>query len=330
MRAVRGAAAHPSTLVLEAAACSIAGPRPENQDAGYAGPGLLAVADGVGGKPAGGVASSLAIRQLSYSLQRADARATDTTLSSAVSAANECLRDAAAICPEWTGMTTTLTAVALTGDDRVVVAHIGDARAYLVRDGHVLRLTADHTFVQGLVDAGVISVAQARVHPMRSIVLHALRGTADDLSHVEVAAFPVQRGDRLLVCSDGLSGVVPSETIGRILVEERRPAHAVTRLMRAALAAGSKDDVTAVVGDITVEGAAPLAPPSLVGSVSAREIPLQRRAAVGRSVSSVHAGDPRRAGCRQIPVSAPKPRDSQQPAAVLVRREGASGLRSAS
>ena len=329
MRAVRGVAARPSTLVLEAAAFSIAGPRPENQDAGYAGPRLLAVADGVGGKPAGGVASSLAIRQLSHSLQRADARATDATLFSAVSAANECLRDAAAICPGWRGMTTTLTAVALTGDDRVVVSHIGDARAYLVRDGHVLQLTADQTFVQGLVDAGVISVAQARVHPMRSIVLHALHGAVDDVTHVDVAAYPVQRGDRLLVCSDGLSGVVPAETIGRILAEEHRPAHAVTRLVRAALAAGTRDNVTAVVADVTVEGAAPLAPPSLVGSVSARELPVQRQEGIGRSVS-VHAGDPRRAGCRQIPCAPPKPRDSRQPAAVLVRREGGSELRSAS
>jgi len=289
LRAFPPATGQSPVLVLDAAASSIPGPRAENQDAAYAGARLLAVADGVGGKPAGGVASSLAISRLARSVERAGTSATDAWLTSAVTAANECLRGAAAICPEWTGMTTTLTAVALAEDDRVVVSHVGDTRAYLLRGGHLVALTADHTFVRGLVDAGVISVAQARVHPMRSIVLHALRGADEDLTHVDVAAHPVQRGDRLLVCSDGLSGVVPAETIGRILAEEHRPAHAVTRLVRAALAAGTRDDVTVVVADVTEEGAAPSAPASLLGSASVRELPVQRRRRSPRPALSVPA-----------------------------------------
>jgi PPM family protein phosphatase len=260
-------------LVLDAAASSIAGPRADNQDAACAAPRLLAVADGVGGKVGGGVASAVVIDRLSRTLDGAAEGAMDAVLASAVAAANAGIRSRAGSYPRWNGMATTLTAVALGRDGSLVVAHIGDARAYLLRDGRVVQLTTDHTLVQGLVDAGVITAEQAREHPMRSILLNALHGIEDDLAAVDVSAHPVRPGDRLLVCSDGLSGVARPETIHRILSEERRPGDAVSRLVRAALAAGTTDNVTAVVGDVMPEGAAPSGPPVLVGAISDHERP---------------------------------------------------------
>jgi protein phosphatase len=255
--------------VLDAAAWSIPGPRADNEDAACAGARLLAVADGVGGKVGGGVASAVVIDRLSRTLSGAAEGASDAVLASAVDAANRGIRSTAATYPRLKGMATTLTAVALGGGGHLAVAHIGDARAYLLRDGRVVQLTSDHTFVQGLVDAGMITAEQARVHPMRSIVLKALHGNENDLASVEVSVHRVRPGDRLLVCSDGLSGVVRPETIHRILSEERRPGDAVTRLVRAALTAGTTDNVTAVVGDVMPEEAAPSGPPVLVGAVSA-------------------------------------------------------------
>jgi PPM family protein phosphatase len=146
------------------------------------------------------------------------------------------------------------------------VAHVGDTRAYLVRDGSIRQLTRDHTLVQGLLDAGVITVEQARVHPLRSVVLSVLSGSPGDAGRADVFASTVRAGDRLLVCSDGLSGVVPAQEILRVLSGERRPSDAATQLLRSALAAGTRDNVTAVVGDVAPAGSAPPAPTSVVGA----------------------------------------------------------------
>jgi protein phosphatase len=267
-----------AALVLASAAASSSGGRARNEDAGLAGPGLLAVADGVGGKPA--VAASVAIARLARDLgsARADGEAAVRT---AVAAANDDVGGAAAARPELAGMATTLTAAALTRDDRLVVAHVGDARAYLVRGGGIRQLTRDHTLVQGLFDAGVITAEQARTHPLRSVVLSVLCGSPGDAERADVSTSAVRPGDRVLVCSDGLSGVVPAQEILRVLSGERRPSEAATHLLRSALAAGTRDNVTAVVGDVVPVGPAPPAPAEVVGAalggqVAAESVPPPR------------------------------------------------------
>jgi protein phosphatase len=253
-----------SPLVLEAAAASIRGLRADNQDAGCAGAQLLAVADGVGGKPGGATAAALVIRRLVGSVA-ADVDAPDGGLAAAVAAANADLAAVATAHPELAGMATTLTAAVLAPQGHLVVAHVGDTRAYLFRRGQLRLLTTDHTFVQGLVDAGVIDSDQARRHPFRSVVVRTLQGREAD-AQVDVTVHPMRSGDRVLLCSDGLSGAVDPDLISRILSEERRPADATDRLLRAALAAGTHDNVTAVVADLVHAGAAPTAVPAAVGA----------------------------------------------------------------
>jgi PPM family protein phosphatase len=250
-------------LDLDSAAASISGPRPDNQDAALAGPRLLAVADGVGGTVGGAVAASVAIDRLRW---LPHVPADEAGMRGAVAAASTGIGTVVAARAELAGMATTLTAAALTDDARLVLGHVGDARAHLVRDGRIRQLTRDHTFVQGLVDAGVITSAQARAHPLRSVVLRVLHGSPGDAGSADVSVHAVQAGDRLLICSDGLCGVVPTEEILRVLTAEKRPADAVPHLLRSALVAGTRDNVTAVVADIVVSGSRPTAPPVVVGA----------------------------------------------------------------
>jgi PPM family protein phosphatase len=230
----------PGDLVLDPALVSISGPRRANEDAGFAGPHVVAVADGVGGNVGGEVAARLAVEAVSADLG---------DVAAGVARANGQLGAAVATEPRLAGMATTLTAAELVGH-QLVVAHVGDSRAYLLHDGVLHQLTHDQTFVQSLVDAGVISAEQARRHPLRSVILAALRGTDEDLAHLQMTSRAVEPGDRVLICSDGLSGVVKAEMLAKVLEEERLPAEAATRLVRAALAAGTHDNVTAVVADV--------------------------------------------------------------------------------
>jgi serine/threonine protein phosphatase PrpC len=163
-------------------------------------------------------------------------------------------------------MATTLTAAALTSAGRVVVAHIGDSRAYLLRGSELLRLTTDHTLVQAMVDAGAITAEEARTHPLRAYVLAALHGRPGDLAGLAVTAVEARPGDRLLLCSDGLCGSVPPETLAQVLATEPVPADAVRQLLRAALARSTHDNVTAVVADIGVAAGGPALPASVVGA----------------------------------------------------------------
>jgi PPM family protein phosphatase len=236
-------------LRLDAALVSITGPRPDNQDAGFAGAALLAVADGVGGDVGGAVASTLVVDVLRAVVEQPGAVVPVDRLRDAVASASAQLRLAVATNPGLDGMATTLTAVVLTGH-RLAVAHVGDSRAYLLRDGRLRQLTSDQTVVQALVDAGVVTVDQARTHPLRSVLLGALHGRDDDMQHLVTTTEPARPGDRLLVCSDGLSGVVGHDLLERILAAEDRPSTATSRLVRAALAAGTHDNVTAVVADV--------------------------------------------------------------------------------
>jgi len=241
------------TLVLRYAARSDVGLlRDENEDSGYAGPRLLAIADGMGGQAAGEVASSTIINAIIPLDAELDSATLLETLDQAVSVANNRLREMIEKDPKLDGMGTTLTALYWTGA-RLGLVHIGDSRAYMLRDGKLTQLTHDHTFVQSLLDEGRITAEQAEHHPHRSLIIRALDGRGKvelDLSVREVRA-----GDRYLVCSDGLSGVVSHETIERTL-GDGSVDHAVETLVDLALRAGGPDNITCIVGELSENGAA--------------------------------------------------------------------------
>jgi len=222
--------------------------RQVNQDSGYAGPHLLVVADGMGGHAAGDVASSIAIGEI-VGLDGDSHGADDALdlLAKALHSANSGLQQAMQRQPELQGMGTTVTALLRTGN-KIAVAHIGDSRAYLLRDGTFTQITHDHSFVQSLIDEGRITEAEAESHPQRSLVTRVLTGQHDD--EPDLAVREARIGDRYLLCSDGLSGFVARDTIQEVLEQAMPPGRAADRLVELAMRAGAPDNVTCIIGDI--------------------------------------------------------------------------------
>ena len=186
--------------------------RKDNQDSGYVGPWMLAVCDGVGGAARGDLASATAIGQL----RKLDTQPSDDMVSQVAGAlhrANDRIAELVDDDPTLSGTSTTAT-MALFDGEKLTFGHVGDSRAYLFRDGEISQLTHDHTFVQTLIDDGRITAEEANSHPQRSLLLRALNGqeVEPDLSMREARA-----GDRYLLCSDGLSGVVSEETLADAL-----------------------------------------------------------------------------------------------------------------
>jgi serine/threonine protein phosphatase PrpC len=238
--------------------------REGNEDSAYAGPRLLAVADGMGGHAAGEVASAVAIAALADLDDDLPANELELALADAVARANQTLHEMVAADPSIGGMGTTLTAMLWSGN-KVALCHIGDSRAYVLSGGKLQQITHDHTLVQSLVDDGRISPDEAATHPQRSLLLRALDGTSEaepDLSLLEAKA-----GDRYLLCSDGLSGVVSEETLQLILTTVTEPDQAVLQLVELAIKGGGPDNITCIVADV-VDGATTLRPASK-GSVVA-------------------------------------------------------------
>ncbi len=234
------------TLVLRYAARSDRGLiRGSNQDSVYAGPRLLAVADGMGGHAAGDVASKVVIAALEHLDDDAPTGDMLASLRNAVFDGSEHLREVIRESPELEGMGTTLTAVLFAGG-RLALCHVGDSRAYLVRDGQLSQITHDDTFVQTLIDDGRITEDEANSHPQRSLLLRALNGqdVDPDLSMREARA-----GDRYLLCSDGLSGVVSHETMAEAL-RDPDPQATADRLIELALRSGGPDNITCIVADV--------------------------------------------------------------------------------
>ena len=222
--------------------------RQENQDSGYAGPHLLVVADGMGGHAAGDVASSIAIGEMvGLDGESPGADQALDRLAGALRSANTELRNTVERQPELKGMGTTVTALLRTGN-KIAVAHIGDSRAYLLRDGALTQITHDHSFVQSLVDEGRITEAEAEGHPQRSLVTRVLTGQHED--EPDLAMREAHVGDRYLVCSDGLSGFVARDTIEEILLQAQPPGTTADRMVELAMRAGAPDNVTCVIGDI--------------------------------------------------------------------------------
>jgi serine/threonine protein phosphatase PrpC len=221
--------------------------RQTNEDAFYAGDRLIAVADGIGGLPAGEVASDIAIGALAgLDADRGPAESIVDKLRAAVEVANQRIGEAVTAQAGREGMGTTLTALLFDGE-RATLVHIGDSRAYLLRNGNLTQLTRDDTYVQGLVDRGAISADEAARHPHRSLVTQALQG--DEISPA-FTAMRTRTGDRFLLCSDGLTDVVDDPAIGLALREPAEPSDCAGRLIKLALAAGGPDNVTVIVADV--------------------------------------------------------------------------------
>ncbi|GAA2512224.1 PP2C family protein-serine/threonine phosphatase [Pilimelia columellifera] len=221
--------------------------RDGNQDSVYAGPRLLAVADGMGGMAAGDVASNIVIAAMAPLDEDVPGEALVDALRGAIDTANIQLRETVAANPQLEGMGTTLTAMLFSGS-RIGLAHIGDSRAYLLRDDDFAQVTKDDTYVQMLVDEGRISPEEAGSHPQRSLLTRALDGRDVE---PEYSVHQVLSGDRYMICSDGLSGVVSAETIADTLAQYPDPDECVERLVQLALRGGGPDNITVIVADAT-------------------------------------------------------------------------------
>jgi serine/threonine protein phosphatase PrpC len=238
--------------------------RSNNQDALYAGPRLVAVADGMGGAAAGDVASAVTIA--TFAALDDDEPPSDLldVLEQTVSQANDQLRQMVEADRELAGMGTTLTAMLWAGG-RIGLAHIGDSRAYLLRDGELTQITHDQTLVQRLVDEGQLDLADVPSHPQRSVLLRVLNGEPD--MEADLSVREAREGDRYLLCSDGLSSVVSLETIHDTLRIDD-PVAAVDALVDLALRGGGPDNITCVVADVVGTDRTASAEPVVGGSVA--------------------------------------------------------------
>ncbi|MFV0426157.1 MAG: PP2C family protein-serine/threonine phosphatase, partial [Beutenbergiaceae bacterium] len=245
------------TLSLHFAARSDVGlVRDNNQDSGYAGPHLLVVADGMGGAAAGDIASSVAVAHLAP--LDGDEHTTDELselLRVAIGHAQEDLVSHTADTPSNAGLGTTVIALLRSGAT-AAMAHVGDSRAYLLRDGELHQVTHDHTFVQHLVDTGQLAADDVESHPQRSILLRVL-GDATGPVELDESIRELREGDRWLLCSDGLSSYVSQETINNTLTEITDPGTCADELVALALRAGGPDNVTVVMADVAADSTDP-------------------------------------------------------------------------
>ena len=231
------------------AASDVGKVRSSNQDSGYAGINLFFVADGMGGHAGGDIASAITAQHVALAdepLETSDQA--EQKLIDFIWQANEKLSESVTQHPEIAGMGTTFSGMMITGS-KVTIGHIGDSRVYLARDGVVKQITSDHTFVQRLVDTGRITEEEALVHPRRSVLMRVL-GDVEQFPEVDIETFETKPGDRWLVCSDGLSGVVPDGIMNRILLSKSTPKEASELLVGEALEFGAPDNVTVVLVDV--------------------------------------------------------------------------------
>jgi len=242
--------------------------RANNQDSGYAGAHLFVVADGMGGHAGGDVASAIAAKRVAEAdTDYPSARDAEFALQQALIAANSLLAETVFEHSELTGMGTTVSAVLRVGNE-LALAHIGDSRIYRFRDGELVQITADHTFVQRLVDSGRITPEEAAVHPRRSVLMRVL-GDVDAAPEIDTGIFDTKPGDRWLLCSDGLSSYVADDKMAAILSTVRTAQGAADRLVKESLDHGAPDNVTVVLVDIDDSDGGSGMPPTFVGSAVA-------------------------------------------------------------
>jgi len=250
-----------------AAASHVGRIRSNNQDSGYAGSHLFIVADGMGGHAGGDVASALTVkhmREVDRPFETAEEAA--TALHDGLIAANGILAETVFDHSELTGMGTTVSGIVLV-NDTIAVAHIGDSRVYRLRDGELEQVTADHTFVQRLVDSGRITEEEAAVHPRRSVLMRVL-GDVDATPDIDTFVLDTQAGDRWLLCSDGLSSYVAADRIAAAMTSGEDAMTTAELLVKESLDNGAPDNVTVVVVDIDGSGSAARQPVQLVGSAA--------------------------------------------------------------
>ncbi|MEO6881006.1 MAG: PP2C family serine/threonine-protein phosphatase [Mycobacteriaceae bacterium] len=287
------------SLVLRYAARSDRGlVRSNNQDSVYAGPRLLAVADGMGGHAGGEIASKVVIAAVAPLDDDEPGGDLLAQLNEAVQAGNEAIIELVEAEPDLAGMGTTLTAVLFAGS-RLGLAHVGDSRAYLVRDDALTQITHDDTFVQSLVDEGRITEEEAANHPQRSLILRALNG--DDVQP-SLTVREARPGDRYLLCSDGLSGVVSADTLTEAL-RIPDPQESADRLVELALRSGGPDNITVIVADV-LEQEYGEDLPIVGGAVSGQDVDSPPpNTAAGRAA----AMNPTRASPRRVEATATPP-----------------------
>ncbi|WFE60779.1 MerR family transcriptional regulator [Micromonospora sp. WMMD712] len=237
---------HHTLAVRHATRCEIGAARDSNEDAAYADERLWAVADGMRG-PGGAAASTAAIDVL-RALEPADVPAAEllALLAGGVDEAHRAVRGLAVEDPHQP--VTTLTALLRSGS-RVALVHVGDSRAYLLRDGELHGLTRDHTYVQSLVDAGRLAPEAAAAHPQRAVLVRAI-GAGGEHVEADLALRDARPGDRYLLCSDGLSAMIDPAAVREALGGVGGPDEAVDRLVALAYAAGAPDNVACVVADV--------------------------------------------------------------------------------
>ena len=231
------------------AASDIGRVRSSNQDSGYSGVNLFFVADGMGGHAGGDIASALASQHLALADEPLEnSAAAEQKLIDFIYQAKQKIDASVKEHPAITGMGTTLSAMMVTGT-QVTIAHIGDSRVYLARDGVVKQITSDHTFVQRLVDTGRISEEEALIHPRRSVLMRVL-GDIEQFPEVDIETYETKPGDRWMACTDGLSGVVPNQLMENILLNNMDVKEASELLIGEALEFGAPDNVTVVLVDV--------------------------------------------------------------------------------
>ena len=222
--------------------------REHNEDSFLLRTPLFAVCDGMGGHAAGEVASSIAVKVIG---EEAPNTADDVLLGAAIEAANQAVIEAPQKGIGKAGMGSTASAIFIEGN-QMAVAHVGDSRIYLLHHGTLVRVTHDHSYVEELVDSGQITADEARNHPSRSVVTRALG--SDPEMYADHFTLEVSDGDRIILCSDGLSSMILDDEIESIAVSNITPQNAADSLVSAALTAGGADNITVIVVDILDDG----------------------------------------------------------------------------
>ncbi len=266
--------------------------RKNNQDSGYAGSRLLVVADGMGGAAGGDIASSVVVAHLAP-LDDAPGPSDEllTNLTDALQDAHDELVERTEEDHDLRGLGTTCTAI-LRSENKLAMVHIGDSRAYLLRDGNLIQVTSDQSLVQYLVDTGQITPKEAETHPKRNVVMNIL-GDAPGPVVTDSTVREAVEGDRWLLCSDGLSGVVSDETIAHTLSELEDLDECADELVSLALRAGGPDNITVLVADVVSVGAARPQVPEVVGAAAvSRSAPTKGNdGAAGRAATLVGTAD---------------------------------------
>lgn len=223
--------------------------RLDNQDAVFASPTAVFVADGVGGGPSGDLASRLVVTRLARNIRMAT---NIDELREIVAYANEALTDAILQSPDFRGMATTLSGLVLLAGEAILI-HVGDSRVYRLRDDELTQLSRDDSWVQLMVDDGALSAEEASRHPMRNLILHSLSGSPVDPETVTITPVDLRAGDRWLITSDGLSDYVSGTELRDCLGADPDPGAVAQLLVELAAANDTRDNVSLVVADVASE-----------------------------------------------------------------------------